>query len=128
MNAGKGWLIIEEFIFEGTESVVSIINPRRNSNYVRNYVEQMYVDRVASINEKIAYKKNPKSSAFKIEKSSDNSAFSFGDDPTFRVYFCHKLILKGNKLTYTYKNRVFKDEEGKDKPILKENTETVNVT
>ncbi len=128
MNTSKGWLIIEEYFHEGTISVVSIISPRKSSSYVREYVEQMYVDRFASINEKIAYNKNPKSSAFKIEKSLDKNSFSFGHDPTFRVYRCHKLSLKGNKLTYTYTYKVFKDEEGRDKPILNENTETINVT
>lgn len=127
MNTGKGWLIIEEYFHENTKSVVSIISPRKGIKYVREYVEQMYVDRFASINEKIAYKKNPKFSAFKIEEPSDNNTFSFGHDPTFRVYACHKLSLKGNKLTYIYKKRVFKDEERKDKPILKEKTGTVNV-
>lgn len=127
MNAGKGWLVIEEYFHEGTESVVSIISPRKGINYVRKYVEQMYVDRFASINEKIAYKKNPKSSPFKIEIFSPyGGVFSCGHDPTFRVYSCHKLSLKGNELTYTYK--VLKGEEGRHKPIFNEITKTVNVT
>ncbi len=127
MNAGKGWLIIEEYFYEGTESVVSIISPRKGSSYVHKYVEQMYVDRFASINEKIAYKKNPKSSPFKIEIYSPyRGVFSCGDDPTFQVYFCHKLSLKGNELTYTYK--IFNGVELRNKPIFNEVTETVNVT
>lgn len=126
MNTSKGWLIIEEYFHEGTESVVSIISPKKGFNYILEYAEQMYVDRFASINEKIAYMKKPKSSAFKIEKPLDKNCFSFGNDPTFRVYRCHKLILKGKKLTYTYNYMIFKDEERRDKPILNENTETIN--
>ena len=60
MSLGTGWLIIEESIHTGTKSLVSIISPRKQERYVKEFMEQLYVDKYASFDEKIAYKKNNK--------------------------------------------------------------------
>ncbi len=125
MNYGKCWLVIEEYFHGGKKSLVSIIRPRKVRSYVRDYVEQMYVDKFASFNEKIAYKKNQKVSPFKVEEYGQNQGIiSCGHEPTFRAYFCHKLKLKGRELTYTY--RVYREDNSQR--IAKEITETINVS
>ncbi len=68
MNLGTGWVIIEESFHSTEKRLVSIISARKCQKYVRDFMEQTYVDKFASINEKLSYKKNRKQSPFKIEK------------------------------------------------------------
>jgi len=104
MNIGTAWVLIEESFHSTEKRLVSIISARRNQDYICDYIEQAYVDRFASINEKIAYKKNKKQSPFKIENyEKAETIISCGHDPMFRAYYCHKLELNGDTLIYKYR-------------------------
>ena len=121
MNLGTGWLIIEESFHSAEKHLVSIISARRCQEYVRDFMEQTYVDKFASINEKLSYKKNRKQSPFKIEKyEQTGTTISCGHEPMFKAYYCHQLKLIGNILVFKcrifkgdLKQRVSTDHEGK---------------
>jgi hypothetical protein len=127
MDAGKGWLIIEESIHTGTKSLVSIISPRRVWDYVKKYMEQMYVDRFASIEEKIAYKKKPGSWPYRANTQGPYSGIiDCGHDPIMMAYYCHRLILKKDVLKYTYK--ILKGQTDDLRPIFEEIEDSIKVT
>lgn len=115
MNPGKGWIIIEESVHNKVKSLVSIISPRRAGSHIKMYMEQMYVDKYASINEKIAYKKNPESWPYRANYSQKHYSgiIDCGHDPIMTAYNCHKLYLKNDVLTY-----IFKTLKGQDNDLL----------
>ena len=127
MKTGKGWLIIEESIHKNTETLVSIISPRRAWNYVQKYVEQMYVDRFASIEEKIAYKKKSGSWPYRAKKQGlYTGIIECGHDPIMWAYYCHKLTLENGVLNYTYKK--LKGQTNDLQPIFEEVECSINST
>ena len=127
MNIGKGWLIIEESVHKDTKSLVSIISPRRTESYVQKYMEQMYVDRFASIEEKIAYKKKPESWPYRANTQKHYSGIiDCGHDPIMMAYYCHKLNLKKGVLKYTFKT--LKGQTNDLRPIFEEIACSVDVT
>jgi len=107
MKLGKAWLIIEESIHEyPRKTLISIISPRKRERYVKQYIEQLYIDRYASFTEKIAYKKNQKSCPYPAKRAT--SIFPYiltcGHNPTIMAYYCCKLKLKDGVLEYTFKS------------------------
>ena len=60
MKLGPSWIVVEESQ-NGVRSLVSIINPRWSYEFVSKFVTQMAVDKHASFEEMIAYKKNKNS-------------------------------------------------------------------
>lgn len=112
MDAGKAWLILEEYFHSGERRLLSIVSPRKTASYVCELMEQTYTDKFASIEEKITYKKDRKKSAFSMQAYERRrpTTLSCGHEPTFRAYFCHKLKLDGGKLIFAY--RVFREEDG----------------
>jgi hypothetical protein len=128
MNIGKGWLIIEESFHKGTKCLVSIINPKRSGSYVQTYMEQMYVDRFASIEEKIAYKKKPESWPYRAHMTQKpySGIIGCGHDPIMMACYCHKLNLKKGILKYTFKT--LKSQTNDLRPIFEEIVCNINVT
>ena len=126
MNIGKGWLIIEESIHKDTKSLVSIISPKRSGSDIQNYMEQMYVDRFASIEEKIAYKKKPESWPYRANMQKHYSGIiDCGHDPIMMAYYCHKLNLKDGVLKYTFKT--LKSQTNDHRPIFEVIEYSINV-
>jgi hypothetical protein len=128
MNLGTGWLIIEESPHTDTRTLISIVNPRKRESYVQDYMEQLYVDKFASIEEKIAYKKNPKSWPYPAQpvKPLFPSVLSCGHDPIFMAYRCHKLKRKNGEIEYTF--NTLKGQTKDLLPIIQENTRTIKIT
>ncbi|MCX5883246.1 MAG: hypothetical protein NTU74_16050 [Deltaproteobacteria bacterium] len=121
MNTEKGWLIIEESVHNDTKTLISIISPRRTGSYVQKYMEQMYVDRFASIEEKIAYKKKPASWPYRANMPNNYSGIiDCGHDPIMMAYYCHKINLKNGVLKYTF--RTSKGQSTDLRPIFEEIT------
>lgn len=128
MNVGKGWIIIEKSVHKDTKSLVSIIRPKSSGSYVREYMEQMYVDKFASIEEKIAYKKNPESWPYRAVNIHNlyDGVIACGHDPILMAYYCHKLNLKNGVLEYTFKT--LRGQTNNLCPIFKEIACRVDVT
>ncbi len=111
MNIGTAWLVIEESFHNNEKRLISVLSARRSQNYICDYIEQTYVDKFASINEKIAYKKNKKHSPFKINNYEKNgTTISCGHDPIFKAYYCYSIKLHEEILMFKY--RVYKGDYG----------------
>jgi phosphohistidine phosphatase SixA len=128
MNMGKGWVIIEESVHTDTKFLVSIIGPRRPGRNVQQYMEQVYVDKYASIEEKIAYKKKPESWPYRAEAVTPLyiGVIHCGHDPIMMAYYCHKLKLKNGVLEYAFKTLQGQTDE--HRPIFKEVVHSINAT
>lgn len=104
MKLGAAWLVIEESFHGADSRLLSVISARKNGEYVRNFIEQTYVDHYASFSEKIAYKNNREHSPFKSEGYERTATLiSCGHDPIYRAFYCHKLWRSGEVLHYAYR-------------------------
>jgi len=128
MNLGSGWLIIEESPHTGDRTLISILSSRKQESYVQDYMEQRYIDKFASLEEKIAYKKNPKSWPYPAQPVTPlfPSVLSCGHDPIFMTYRCHKLKQKNGEIIYVFKT--LKGQTKDLRPIIQENTRKINNT
>jgi len=87
----------------------------------------MYIDRFASLEEKIAYKKNPESWPYRANTQGPYSGIiDCGHDPILIAFYCHKLSIKNGVLKYTYKT--LKGQTEDLRPIFEEITCSMNVT
>ncbi|OJF70630.1 hypothetical protein BK026_18670 [Alteromonas sp. V450] len=106
MNQGKGWVLIEAFFNTGENRFLSILSSRRSPDYVKQYMEQKYIDSYASIEEKFLYKKQPRRWPYPSAPYDKKYPYVLrcGHEPLFIAMYCHKLELKGgNQLYYSYK-------------------------
>ena len=102
-DLGKAWLVMEESFHNEKKTLISIIDSRKSQAYVANYIEQLYVDRFASFEEAIDYKKNKKSVNYRIERYQISSTMiTCGHDPIYRAYRCHALKKFENLLEFRY--------------------------
>ncbi len=100
---GTAWLVIEESVHSNEVRLLSVLNPRKSSKDIAWYLEQTFVDRFASFDEKISYKKDSKKSAFRIEPYEITSTIiSCGHDPIYLAYRCHWLKRVENYLLFRY--------------------------
>ncbi|RUA06802.1 MAG: hypothetical protein DSY43_01225 [Gammaproteobacteria bacterium] len=112
-NFGKAWIIIEEHFHTQEYFLISIINARKGKSYIREYIEQIYVDKFASINEKFIYKKNRNNLSAYQEHNYQGNIVSVGHEPTFRGYYCDSFkIIDDDTLEFSYKTkgRVFTEK------------------
>ena len=104
-----------------------MISPKRTGSYVQKYMEHLYVDKFASIEEIIAYKKRPESWPYRAHMQKHYSGIiDCGHDPIMKAYYCHKLNLKNGVLTYTFKT--LKGQTNDHRPIFEEIVRSINVT
>lgn len=104
MAIGKAWVIVEECHHSGLSKVISILNPRKSSDYVCNYMEQRYVDTYGSFAEKIEYKKNSRKPPFAMERYQRNSFIpNCGQDPVYRAYHCEIISESESFISIKYK-------------------------
>ena len=90
-------------------------------------MEQMYVDRFASIEEKIAYEKKPESWPYRANMQKYYPGIiDCGHDPIMMAYYCHKLNLKTGVLKYTFKT--LKGQTNDLQPVFEEIVCSINVT
>ena len=102
MSLGKVWIIVEGETDE-TRKLLSIIDSRRGYSFVRDYFRQSVVDRHASFLEKIAFKKNWKTSPFSVLTERNFQGFLWSTvDPVMQCHCCQRLSLEGRWLSYTF--------------------------
>jgi hypothetical protein len=128
MSFGKGWVIVEKYFRTGEENLLSILNPRNGSDYVREYMEQRYVDTFASFKEKISYKKKKSSWPYPVQPVERlyHYVLQCGHEPQYLAAKCHKLVLKGDKLEYYY--QYLRGVGANGRPIFVELSGVANVT
>jgi len=111
MALGKACLVIEESLHSDETRLLSVLSPRKSNTDIAEYLEQSYVDRFASFEEAISYKKKPQTSAFRIEEYNiGQTLVACGQEPIYRAYLCHWLKVAGKNLAFRY--WVFKRELG----------------
>jgi len=84
MVLGAAWLVIKESVHSNKARLLSVLSPRKSNKDIAWYLEQSYVDRFASFEEAIVYKKDSKKSAFRIETYEIGATMvSCGHDPVY---------------------------------------------
>ncbi len=85
------WLIYSSDISTDTQTLVSLLRPSMTSAAVAKYVEQTYVDKYASVEEKIAYKKHPASWPYPAKVQQPTNTITCGFGPIYIGIHCYKL-------------------------------------
>lgn len=110
MNHGAGWIIFEESYPDGTRRLLSILPARRNPKEVTRFLQQSYVDRFATIDEKLHFKKNPKFRPFSVLVDIHGGPMSIGHGPFYFAIYARKIVCEGNCLTFYYKIAANRDD------------------
>lgn len=105
MKLGKGWVVTELFFHTNERLLVSLLSARKSEKFVLPFLEQIYVDRYGSIEERIAYKKRPKSWPYPATPldSRFSRVMMCGHEPQMWACYCHEMVLHGSQLAYKYK-------------------------
>lgn len=124
-NAGKGWVIIEVNTHNNDKNLISILDARLSENYIKKYMEQTYIDKYASIEEKIKYKSNRSSWPYRVSQTINmyGGILDCGHNNMFVAYKCHHLQLNDNSLTFTY--NIYKGGIESGRPIFDEKTQSI---
>jgi len=99
---GKAWIIHSEETNGKNIKLISIQSSRKTIKNIASYVEQLYVDKFASIEEKIAYKKKTSNWPYPAEISHPTCIVSCGFGPIYFAHFSHHISIDGNLLIAKY--------------------------
>ena len=102
-SVGKAWVVYSQDTSTGEKQLISLISPRRTVDFVCRYVEQMYVDRFASIDEKVEYKKRPSSWPYGAKVEHPSGIIHCGHSPIFNAIYCHSLEISESSLHAKFK-------------------------
>ena len=100
---GAGWIVYEESYHKGTRALVSIIPARRSAEYVADFMRQTFVDRWASVQDRLTFNKSPKSWPYQIMVGRHCNPMHIGDDPYLVGLYAHEIMLDGSNLTFSYR-------------------------
>ncbi len=109
MNYGAGWIVLENRYPSRSEIVLSIISARRSASYVAQYIEQLHVDRHASIRERLEYKKSPNNYPYRTHIGLYTGIMHCGQSPVLHGIYADKISLAHDNLHFTYKILVRED-------------------
>lgn len=112
MKYGAGWIVLENRYPEPSEVILSVISPRRSPSHVAQYIEQLYVDRHASIRERLEYKKSPKNYPYRTRIGLYSGIMYCGQSPVLHAIYAHKIGFFSDKLEFTYKVLLHEDPQG----------------
>lgn len=102
MKHGSGWVIFEQHSPSGRKKLLSILSPRRSRNHVVQFMQQLYVDKFASLEDRIAFKKSSSSYAIAPMKERFSPIVHLGHNPFFIGIRAIDLRLAGDILEFTY--------------------------
>jgi len=97
---GPAWIIIEQSAKDGAKRLLSILPPRKSAWEVARFVEQLFVDRHASITERLEFKKSNRSLAFR--PLIDGQVMHCGHDPIIIGIRAHQTCLRDCRLEFRY--------------------------
>ena len=103
MKHGPGWVIFEEHYPSGERRLLSVLSPRRNQKSVMQFMQQLYVDKFATIEDRLAFKKC--SDSYPLDPMQDRfyPIIHLGHNPFFVGIRALDLRLKDNILEFSYK-------------------------
>jgi hypothetical protein len=125
MNYGPAWIVIEESYHRASRRLVSVISPRRAAGDVARYIEQLYVDRFASVHARLAYKKSRKHATYPTERGVYQGIMHCGQDPVFHAIYAHRVELTGKSLVFGYKILVKVEEP--TRPVFEERQQSLEL-
>jgi hypothetical protein len=103
VDFGKAWLVFEVDNLNGGERLLSVLSARKSYTEVGNYIEQMCVDTLASLEEKFRYKNSRKNWPYQWKiMNRFNGIVYCGCDPMLQAIQCNKIVKIGGTLQYTY--------------------------
>lgn len=100
MKHGPAWVLFEESCHKG-KTLISLLPPRRTVRDIAAVVEQTYIDRTASLAERIQYKKSHKSAAY--TPTIDGYVMHCGHEPFLVCIYAHQTRTEENVLHFTYR-------------------------
>ncbi len=101
MKHGPAWVLFEESFHQGSKKLLSLLSPRRPVNDVAAFVEQLYIDRTASLGERMQYKKSRKSAAYK--PIIDGHVMHCGHEPFLVCIYAQQTSIQNNVLYFIYR-------------------------
>lgn len=125
MHYGRGWILIEQHFHSGTRRLVSILPPRKRTADVAAYIGQAYVDRYASIQEKLSYKKNRALPAYEVSGNPFDTVMHCGHEPSFVCFYAHKISLRETTLEFEY--RICVNREDPMKSVFETRQQSIEV-
>lgn len=125
MNHGSGWILFEESFRQRTKKLISILPPWKSFAEIAKLIEQIYIDRYGSIDERLAFKKSRKSAAYTAMTDPYNGTTHCGHDPVLVCIHANKIILRGNELEFLY--RIAANRNDPMNPIFEARHQTIIV-
>jgi hypothetical protein len=101
MKHGPAWILFEESYHSGSRKLLSIQPSRRTSRDIVSFMEQLYVDRFASMDERMQYKKSRDAATYK--PTVDGHTIHCGHDPFFVGIRARQTDLRGGLLEFHYR-------------------------
>ena len=123
MNHGPGWVIYEESFHKRTKKILAILPSRKSVWEIERIVEQMYVNRYCSINEKLAYKKSRKFKPHTHLTDHYSGIIHYGHEPYFVCIPARKIILHEGMLELHYRIAINRDDPMN--PIFEPRNQTI---
>jgi hypothetical protein len=114
MKQGPAWILFEESYHNKSRKLISILSPRRTVRDVAAFMEQLYVDRWASLQERMRYKKSRKSAAY--TPMIDGSVIHCGHEPFLVAIYASQTYIKNNTLEFIY--RIIVKRAGHPKDVV----------
>lgn len=125
MIHGPAWVVFEENHPSGTRRLLSILSPRRSQHLVVQFMQQLYVDRFASLEDRVAFKKSP--FGYAVEPIQDRFCpiVHLGHNPFFVGIRAIDIRLAENALEFTY--RIATDTSNPFQPIYEKRIQSIVV-
>jgi hypothetical protein len=102
---GPGWVVYEDnYPCGGRRKLVSLLSPRLARDAVVAFIEQIYVDRFATIAGRLNHKKHPRSDPLcgtLLDRGGGH--VHVGDRPYFHGVYAREITLGGNTLKLDYR-------------------------
>lgn len=99
---GPAWVLYEESIHKKQRRLVSILPSRRSVPWIQEYMTQLHVDTEASLAERLAYKRSPKSYPLCVQMGIHINPMSIGHDRILFAIHAKALVVWGNVLEFKY--------------------------
>jgi len=112
MKHGPAWILFEESSHTGSRKLLSIQSSRRTQGDIISFMEQLYVDRFASVAERLQYKKSRKTAT--CMPVVDGHVIHCGHDPFFVGIRASQTDLREGVLEFTYRTIIRRSSEPLD--------------
>ena len=125
MKHSPGWVIFEERQPSGEKRLLSVLSPRRTQQFVVQFMQQLYVDKFGTIEDRLAFKKSSRSYPLVAMQDRFHPIVHLGNNPFFVAIRALDLRLTGNFLEFTY--RIAIDTSDPFRPVYEPRSQSIVV-